>query len=134
MAGLRFKAIVDGKTTELQGGDPVVSRSNTGKLHITWPLKTFKGTLVMDIDERRIGISIAGAAAGSWFLDLSAAGNAPLPFKKISAGAVQCQFEHWNYSVTTAKGRFSKPNDSTVLRIIPETNAVILNLSPIQAP
>ena len=82
----------------------------------------------MDIDEQKVGIGIPGAAAGSWFLDLSAAGNASLPFKKISAGAVQCQFENWGYSVTTTKGRFSKPNDSTVLRITPEKNAVILNL------
>lgn len=130
VAGLRFKAIVDGKTTELQGGDPVVSRSNTGKLHIAWPLKTFKGTLVMDIDEQKIGISIPGTEAGSWFLDLSAAGNASLPFKTIDPGTVHCQFENWDYMVTIGKGRFSKPNDSTVLRITPDSNAVILNLSP----
>jgi len=129
IAGLRFKAIINGKEIMIEGRDPVVTDSIPGKLYITWPLKSFNGTLVMDIDERKIKISITGAGSVDWFLDLSAADNASLPFKTISPYRLDCRFENMDYSITTTEGSFSKPNDAMALRITPKMNTMILNLA-----
>jgi hypothetical protein len=131
IAGLRFKTIIDGKEILLEGNDPVVTDSIPGKLHISWSLKSFDGTLVMDIDERQIEVNIKGGKSINWFLDLATADNASLPFKKISPYRIDCQFENMNYSITATKGSFSKPNDGTVLRITPKMNSLILNLAGI---
>lgn len=128
-AGLRFKAIVDGKEVLLEGKDPIVTNRVPGVLHITWPLKTFNQTLVMDIDEGKIKIDIPGASSINWFLDLTAAPSARLPFKTINPQQVTCEFEDMKYHVNAVKGNFSKPNDSTVLRIAPENNVLLLNLA-----
>ena len=128
-AGLRFKALVDGKEILLEGKDPVITNTKPGVLHISWPLKTFNQTLVMDIDERQIKINMPGEKAINWFLDLTTATTNNLPFKKISPHQVDCSFENMNYAVRTTKGIFSKPTDSTVLRITPEKNALLINFA-----
>jgi hypothetical protein len=117
IAGLRFKALADGKEILLEGGDPTVQDSIPGKLHISWPLKSFEGTLIMDIDERQIKMKLTGAKSINWFLDLSTASTAALPFTKI------------NYPVTATAGSFSAPGDGNVFRITPAANIVILNLT-----
>jgi hypothetical protein len=129
IAGLRFKAIVNGKEILLEGGDPVMQDSIPGKLHISWPLKSFEGTLAMDIDERQIKIKVTGEKSIDWFLDLTTAPAASLPFQKINTNRIDCQFEEMNYPVTATAGSFSQPGDGTVLRITPEKNILILNLS-----
>jgi hypothetical protein len=128
-AGLRFKALVDGKEILLEGKNPVVTNTTPGVLHITWPLKTFNRTLVMDIDERKIKITITGENSINWFLDLTTATTANLPFKKISAHQVECSFENMNYVVTSTKGIFSKPMDSTVVRITAEKDGIVINFA-----
>ncbi len=75
IAGLRFKAIIDGKELLLEGGNPVITDSISGKLHISWPLKSFEGTLVMDLDERQVDIKIISGKSINWFLDLTSADN-----------------------------------------------------------
>ena len=132
IAGLRFKALVGGKEILMEGKDPVINDSMPGILHITWPLKSCDGALVMDIDERKIKISLRGAKPVDWFLDLSAAEKAGLPFQKISPSRVDCRFENMDYSITTTQGSFSKPKDAAVLRISPEGNTLILNLAAIK--
>jgi hypothetical protein len=129
IAGMRFKAVINGKEVALEGGDPVVTDSLPGSLHITWPLKSVDGTLVMDIDERKIKIAMAASAMVDWFLDLSAADKASLPFNAIQPRRLDCRFENSNYSITTSAGSFSKPNDTTALRITPQKNMVVLNFA-----
>jgi hypothetical protein len=131
IAGLRFKAIINGKEIMLAGGDPVISDSIHGKLHIAWPLQSVNGTLHLDIDERSIKINLLAKNNIQWFLDLNAADNAKLPFEKISQHRLDCRFENMNYSITTGTGTFSKPNNSTVVRISPEKNSLVLNLATI---
>lgn len=128
-AGLRFKTIADGKEILLEGGDPTVEDAVSGKLHISWPLKSFGGTLIMDIDERQIKMTVTGEKAANWFLDLTVAPAAKLPFKKINPSRVDCRFEEMNYSVTTTAGSFSQPGDGKVFRITPSNNTVVLNLT-----
>jgi hypothetical protein len=129
LAGLRFKAIVNGKEILLEGKDPVITNNVRGVLHISWPLTSFSNTLEIDLDERKIKIYMTGKEFLNWFLDLTAAPNANLPFQKINSKEVVCSFDKMDYSVTGNKGSFSKPNDSTVLRMTPDKNELILNLS-----
>ncbi len=129
IAGLRFKAIVDGKELLLEGGDPTITKSAPGNLHITWPLKSFNGTLVIDINEKQIEMKVEGEKSISWFLDMTTAGNVKLPFQHVNTSRIDCQFEGMNYFITATKGLFSKPDDGVVFRITPEKNALILNLS-----
>jgi len=129
IAGLRFKAVIDGKETLIEGENPVITDSKPGKLHISWPLKSFAGTLVMDIDEQQIQMKMAGTKSIVWFLDLTTADNVKLPFKKISANRVDCQFDVMNYAITAKKGSFSEPGNGIVFRILPKKNTLILNLS-----
>jgi len=131
MAGLRLKTVVNGRETDVQGGVPVIGESATG-LHITWPLKNVKGTLVMDLDERSIRMKVVGADGG-WFLDLTTAAGADLPFQRIAARAVQCRFGDMNYSIKATKGVFSKPDEAgdeqIAWRLTPEGNELILKLA-----
>jgi len=51
IAGLRLKTVMDGTETLVQGGDPNIAQLKPGTLRITWPITSFQGTFVIDIDE-----------------------------------------------------------------------------------
>ncbi|MGB8319102.1 MAG: hypothetical protein WCE54_13300 [Ignavibacteriaceae bacterium] len=127
IAGLRFKAVINGKDVLLQGFNPVITDSASGKLLISWPLKSFNGTLVMDLNESRINMKLITGEKINWFLELTASENSKLPFLEVEPGRVECRFEGLNYSVAAVHGSFSKPGKGIVLRIIPEKNSIILN-------
>jgi len=127
LAGLRLKAVKDGKEISIEGGTPVVTDAVKGKLHISWPLTSFKGSIEMDLDEKQLQIKMTGDASVSWFLDLTTTVQAKLPFVNIAAHQVDCEFETMKYSVQSGQGIFSKPGDNTVFRIAPEANAVTLS-------
>jgi len=129
IAGLRFKAILNGKETLIEGKDPTITDSISGKLHISWPLKSFDGTLVMDIDEQQIKMKIEGKKTIDWFLDMTTADNMKLPFKKISAKRIDCEFDVMKYAITAEKGSFSVPGDGIIFRMKPEKNTLILSLT-----
>ena len=132
IAGLRFKAIVNGKEILLKGDNPVIKSPVTGRLDISWPLKSGNDTLQMHIDERKIEILMIGKPL-NWFLDLSTASDAKLPFKKISANRIDCQFQGMKYSISANKGNFFNPSDSVVFRITPAENKLVLDFSRTQA-
>ncbi|MBN1844738.1 MAG: hypothetical protein JW810_03575 [Sedimentisphaerales bacterium] len=126
LAGLRLKARVDGNEMLIKGGDPVVASAMPGQLHITWPLTSLSGVLVIAIDERHIEMKMEGTKSLDWFLDLTTAGNANLPIKTIAPHRVDCQFKTRDYSLTAEQGSFSKPEGDTVFRITPKANMIIL--------
>ena len=126
MAGLRFKALMDGKEILLNGGNPVIKSPVSGRLDISWPLKSGNDTLQMHIDERKIEMVMAGKPL-DWFLDLSNAADTRLPFKKIIANRIDCEFQGMKYSIYAIKGSFSKPSDSDVFRISPVGNKLVLD-------
>jgi len=132
IAGLRFKTVVNGKEVLMEGGDPVVNDSLKDKLHISWPLKSMPGTLVIELNEKEITMKIEGGKSNNWFLDLTTAGSAKLPFKNVSPSYVNCEFEGMKYAVKAARGSFSKPVDRTVFRITPRDNSVVLNFADIK--
>lgn len=129
IAGMRFKTMVNGKEELLKGGDPLIQSPAAGKLHISWPLEAQGSTLVMDIDEKQIKISVTGSKPIHWFLDMTAAENASLPFKAINAKQIDCHFEGMDYSIIATKGAFTIPNDKTVFRITPNKNRIDMDLS-----
>ncbi len=129
IAGLRFKAILNGKETLIEGEDPAITDSKTGKLYISWPLKSFDGTIVMDIDERQIKMKFKGDKAIDWFLDMTTADNLKLPFVKIGTHRIDYEFDVMKYAVTAEKGSFSVPRNGIIFRIKPEKNTLILNLT-----
>lgn len=129
IAGLRFKAVINGKEKLIEGEDPTITDSITGKLHISWPLKSFDGILVMDIDERQIKMKVETEKSIGWFLDMTTAGDVKLPFKKISANRIDCQFYIMKYAITAKKGSFSLPGDGIIFRVKPENNTLIMNFS-----
>jgi len=127
VAGLRFKTIINGMEKLIEGGEPVVRDSIQGKLNIFWPLLSLDGALVIDIDEKKMEIKLEGENSINWFLDLSAADNAKLPFDEILSHQINCQFAGMDYYVTTGKGIFSEPGNGIVFRIAPENNTLTFN-------
>lgn len=129
LAGLRFKAVIDGKETLLQGGDPVINDAVKGKLAITWPLKTVKGTLTISFDERQVKIHLKTDRPLDWYMDLTAADTTKLPFKNITNRKLNAKFEGLNYSLTAIKGKFSKPGNGIVWRLNSEGGDIVLNMT-----
>ena len=113
----------------MEGCDPIVTDSIRGKLHITWPLKSMEGTLIIDVDEKQIAMKVDGGKSNNWFLDLTTADNAKLPFKEIKSSQVNCSFEGMNYSIKAVQGSFLKLNNGTAFRITPQNNSVVLNFA-----
>lgn len=128
-AALRFKIIFNGKAVPMEGGTPTINDDVPDKLRIEWPLKLVNGTLVMDADEKQIQIKIEGNREANWFLDLSAADTASLPFTKITPHIVTCRFQNMEYRVKAGKGNFSVPAGDAGIRISPEGGAVVLNFA-----
>lgn len=130
LAGLRFKARVDGKEILIQGGDPVITSPSPGFLHITWPLTSCPGTLVMDLDECQIIMKMEGAGRLEWFLDLTAKDNASLPFTRIAINRIDCHFKGQNYSLIAWQGCFTR-KDGVVFRITPKNENDTITLMPV---
>lgn len=129
IAGLRFKALINGEEVLLKGLNPTITSPIRGTLSIIWPLQNEMGILTMEIDESRIKIYVTGNNNLKWFVDLSTAANKTLPFEKINPDKIDCEFEGMKYSVNLEKGVFSKPNEPTVFRITAVESSIIINLS-----
>ena len=129
LAGLRLKAIVDGKEQDLTGGgDPVITDSIPGKLHITWPLKTTNATLTIDIDEKHLSMHMEGEAPNAWFLELTTAAKASLPFRAIERHDIRASFHGTDYTVHAIRGIFEKPGNGAALKITPEQQSIDIEL------
>lgn len=128
LAGLKFKAIINGKEQLIEGGDPTIVNAGAGRLLVTWPLKSVKGSLKIEFSEQQVKISVIGGLNAKWFLDLNVAGNKKLPFTAIDQNKIAAQFEGMNYDLIAAKGKFSKPGEGSIFRISPVDNVITLKL------
>lgn len=128
LAGLRFKTVVDGKEMLLEGQAPVISDAVAGTLHIRWPLKSGKGSLVIEMNEKEMKIKMEGDQSLEWHLDMTADAKADLPFKSIDPQKISCRFDGMSYSITATKGVFSKPA-GTAFRVKPTRGAITLDFS-----
>jgi len=131
-AGLSFSALIDGKDVLLEGHDPIIKSTVPGKLDISWPLINTSGTLHIRMDERQIEIKIVGNAALKWYLDLTSSDEAVLPFTKVGKSRIDSRFEGMDYAVTTSAGTFSKPQGKTALRMQPQSQKLVINLSGVK--
>lgn len=127
-AGIRLKGLVNGTETDLEGGDPIITDSIPGKLRIVWPLATAKENFVIDVDERHIKMQMEGKAPGQWWLELSTAPKAVLPFTIIDPKAVHAVFHGTPYTIHATKGQFEKPAEGSFLRITPQTQSIVLTV------
>lgn len=130
IAGLRFKAIIDGEEKLIEGGNPVISDSIPGKINISWPLESFEASLNFEIDEIGIIVKMKSDNSFNWFLDFTALENIELPFEIITPQLIACKYKGLDYSVATEKGTFSKPGSGTIFRINPDRNELKLSFNP----
>ena len=126
-AGLRLQSLIDGEEMLIKGGDPVITDSVHGLLHIVWPLKSFDGNLVIDLNESEIQMKMEGNNKEfPWYFDLTTAEGVGLPFQEINTDHVDCVFDNMKYTVIAKKGTFSETGSA--LRISPEKNELVLKI------
>lgn len=129
-AGMRFKALVNGKEEIIRGGDPVITEPAAGKLHVSWQLTTIGGSFEMDITEKTMKVQLKGSRQKTdWFLDMTTAGNAELPFQNIRTDRIECKSEGLPYAVKAVKGKFSVPGEGIVFRASPRSDVLTLDFS-----
>lgn len=126
IAGMRFKALIDGEVVLLKGGDPMVSDAGKGKLKIKWPLQNVSGHINIQLDEEQFNIEYVGTKDLNWFLDLNAASTSKLPFTTIGEKSLEASFQGMSYNLISTAGVFSKPTDDKILKITPENNWIKL--------
>ena len=128
-AGLILKASIKSEEVTLEGGEPVITNPEEGRLHISWPLKTMNGTFVADLTEQQIEMKIEGNTTIDWFWELEVKENANLPFQQMTSSQIDCKFDGMNYAINATEGLFAKLNEEMIFKIYPQQNRVVLNLS-----
>jgi hypothetical protein len=127
LAGLRFKAIINGKATDITGGQPHIIDSATGKLVIFWPLQEVPGNLKIQFTENEIQISLSGNNPLQWYLYFTAANHKMLPFTSITSQSLNAVFEGMKYQVIASTGNFEKGTTPGTFMITPSKQEIILD-------
>ncbi|MHC4104670.1 MAG: hypothetical protein ACYSR9_07010 [Planctomycetota bacterium] len=73
-------------------------------------------------------VDAAGDMKDNWFLELSSAKKAKLPFGKIDRKKLLCYFKNAPYAISAIQGVFTNEPGSG-LRIIPEDIRIVLDFS-----
>lgn len=76
-----------------------------------------------------IKIQFIGKKSINWFLELTTASGAVLPFKKISAHTIDAEFEGMKYSVNAESGSFANDSAKATFRAQSENNKIELELN-----
>lgn len=126
-AGLRFKAIDNGKEILLKGDSVLVTKNINGDLQITWQLNSAKGKFIIDCNERKFAVHFEGSPL-KWYLDFLSANNAQLPFTNVQSKKITSLFEEFKYDIIADKGMFEKTPGKPFFKIQPANNAVELRL------
>ena len=124
MAGLRLMA------PGFSGGEPRFRTAGDGQCQeVVWPSADSKGRFVLSFTED--GISIKADAIGEgWFLELTTAPEAVLPFKEISGSSVHASFQGMDYGMRMEKGSVEDrraDGPGSVFRILPEEDSIIIS-------
>lgn len=125
IAGLRFKF---GSGTEIKGNSLSAYDRRSDELLVRWFTHLPKGEILIGFSEKEITISAEGYLENDWFLELSSAPGAELPFLKIEPQKLSCKFKNQPYAVLLKKGRFVKTVDNN-LKIVPDNGQVVMDLS-----
>lgn len=126
-AGLRFRAIINGKETDLTGGDPIISDKVKGVLTVSWPLKNASGSLQFVFTEDKIQVSLMDNTSLKWYLDFKAAENKTLPFTAINPKYISAAFEGINYKLLAEQGSFEKDTNDKTFLIQPYNQKLVLS-------
>jgi len=127
LAGIRFKANIDGKEILLTGNDPEIKQAGKSLLQVTWPMKSIAGKFVIDLDETTFNIRFTGDTKLDWYMELETKAGATLPFIDIQSDKVSCKFEGFSYLIRAVSGMFSKSSGPVALLIKPKDNKITLN-------
>lgn len=129
LAGLRLYAVIEGKEVLLEGGDPQFVKTGPATMHISWPLKTVKGSLAIDLQEKKMVVKLTGDQSINWFFELNTAEGIKLPFNTIATKTIRCSFEGMPYTIRAEKGTFSRHGDSTAWRMYPQSNTIVADFT-----
>lgn len=124
MAGLHLAA------PDFKGGPPVFS-SGADKQLVTWPSAEGKGRFILCFTEDCFEIA-AKSDVGNWYLELSVAPGAELPFTQMDDNSIRAHCQGMDYGLTLAKGSVEdlRPSSSdTVFRLLPQNNRICLNFN-----
>jgi hypothetical protein len=127
LAGLRLKAMVDGKAVELEGGDPSFVPMGPSRMRVDWPVKTMPGHFAIDLEEKTLSVQWVGKTKLDWFFELDVAEGADLPFGRMDDSTIDCHFEGMKYGVNATIGSFSKVHLPAVFTIQPTGGRIALN-------
>ena len=128
VAGLRLR---DRSGNELQGGTSTVDDSKPGTLIVRWPIKSdekSEGELVITFTESKLTIATSADVHAGWYLELSHAAKAQLPFREVSDSKLSCTHRGTTYSVTASQGKFTSHNGRG-WRLTPRDQRIVLDLS-----
>lgn len=125
-AGLKFRATIAGKDSLIKFGNPVVSDREPGKLIVSWPVRTFKGTLKIVFTDQQIALSLNAPEVVKWSLSLDAAKGVQLPYRKISDKEIDAIFEGTPYKLVLGQGNCSSADG--VVSLMPENGHLVMDL------
>jgi len=125
VAGLRLKSD-DG--LEIKAGTPTVNDSTVGELTAKWSTHSPEGKIVIKFNETSLSVTAAGDIKDKWFFELSRDEKAKLPFHKIDRKKLSCIYKNAPYTILAKQGVFANKTGSA-LRIVPEDNRIVLDLS-----
>lgn len=127
-AGLRLKAMVAGKEILIEGKNQKISSPKTGVLHIVWPLNSVEGDFIAELDERQISMRVESSQQIDWYWDLNVKAGAELPFTNIDSSVIKCEFDGMIYWINAKEGTFSSSFSTSVFRLNPVHNSIILRM------
>ena len=123
MAGLHLVA------PNFQGAAPVFS-SEADKQLVTWPSANGKGRFILSFTENDFEVAAQGGVE-DWYLELSVAPEAKLPFTRIDDKSVRGHYLGMDYGLTLGKGTVTdlrSDTSDTVFRIDPQNNRIDVNV------
>ena len=121
MAGLNLVA------PDFKGDDPLFSATDKEQV-IRWP--SAQGEFIFSFTEDGFSICTKGRV-GKWYLELSTAPGAQLPFTSLSNQAIQAHYLGRDYGLKLEKGHVQdlrSEGGASVLRLLPADNQLVLKI------
>jgi hypothetical protein len=126
-AGIHLMNNLGGVEQPIQGGDPVFTNKNKSTAHVSWPVGN--GSFEVDLKENSVEIRFKGRQQADWFLDLNITNPVKLPFGAIQTNHIDFSFDNHSYQLFAEKGSFEKPSNSSIFRIKPQGDTLILKMA-----
>jgi hypothetical protein len=125
-AGIELMNNKEGKEEPIKGGNPIFTNPNKNTAHVSWPVDN--GSFEIDLKENSIVITRKGVKREDWFFDLKVTNQTELPLADIQTDHIDYIFDNHPYKLVAINGSFEKPANSSVFRIKPKGDIVILKL------